>query len=491
MPRRRRATRLSASSVMGALTGGVLLVAGVLLLGLSSRGVDQRLVVVGPTPVSIYVPQGATVASAPGVVVAHGFAGSRQLMHSWSLALARAGFVVAAPDLTGHGASDLRLVPGSEELTRDIFRALEALRDVEVVDHRRIGLLGHSMGSGAVLAAGITDMVGIRAVVAVSPTDAAVTATGPRDLLLLAGANEPRFVANAESLLERAGGTRGTAGQGDARAFEIVPRVEHVSILFSGVAQARSIAWLAAALEHDPIEVSRREPLLGWGLAVLGIVLLWQHGARRYVTAADEPRRDSTAWVMAGIGGLAATASLVIVARSITLSDSTGVLVAGELGLWFGLAGAAWLRFGVRPTRPDARDLGWGLLAGVTLLAVGALSGRAWLSWWPSGPRAVLVAPLALAVLPFLLALLSVLQRRSGLRLLGGWAALAGMTLVTLGVAAFTVPGLGFLVLILPLVPFVLGLVVAVGGVMDRPWAGALAGSVFVGWLLAVLFPLA
>jgi hypothetical protein len=65
------------------------------------------------------------------------------------------------------------------------------------------------------------------------------------------------------------------------------------------------------------------------------------------------------------------------------------------------------------------------------------------------------------------------------------------MTLVTLGAAAFTVPGIGFLVLILPLLPLVLGLVVAVGGVTDRPWAAALSGSLFLGWLLAVLFPLA
>jgi hypothetical protein len=278
---------------------------------------------------------------------------------------------------------------------------------------------------------------------------------------------------------------------GDARALEVVPHVEHVSILFSGVAQQRSIAWFAAALDHEPREVTRSEPLFGWLFTVLGAILLWQHVARRYVTPADEARRTSTAWAMAGVGGLAATASLVIVARSMTLSDVTGVLVAGELGLWFTLAGAAWLRFGIRPVRPDVRDLGWGILAAAMLVALGATGERAWLSWWPTGPRTALVVPLALAVLPFMLAMMGVLQGRRGLRLIGGWAAIAVMTLITLGAAAFTVPGIGFLVLILPLVPLVLGLVVAVGGVMDRPWAAALSGSLFVGWMLAVLFPLA
>jgi len=490
MPRRRM-SRLAAPSALRAVAGALLLIIGFSLLGLAGRGVERRSVVIGPTPITIYVPQGATVASAPGVVVAHGFAGSRQLMQSWSLALARAGFVVAAPDLSGHGANTEGLAQGSSALVDDVTRALAALRDVEAVDHRRLGLLGHSMGSGAVLAAAIADTESIRAVVAVSPTDAAVTADAPRDLLLLAGANERRFITNAESLLERAGGGRSGPGVGDARALEVVPHVEHVSILFSGVAQQRSIAWFAAALDHEPREVTRSEPLFGWLFTVLGAILLWQHVARRYVTPADEARRTSTAWAMAGVGGLAATASLVIVARSMTLSDVTGVLVAGELGLWFTLAGAAWLRFGIRPVRPDVRDLGWGILAAAMLVALGATGERAWLSWWPTGPRTALVVPLALAVLPFMLAMMGVLQGRRGLRLIGGWAAIAVMTLITLGAAAFTVPGIGFLVLILPLVPLVLGLVVAVGGVMDRPWAAALSGSLFVGWMLAVLFPLA
>jgi len=490
MPRR-RVSRLAIPSALRAVAGALLLVVGLSLLGLAGRGVEQRSVVIGPTPITVYVPEGATVASAPGIVVAHGFAGSRQLMHSWSLALARAGFVVATPDLAGHGANTRRLAPDSTALVDDVTRALAALRDVEVVDHRRLGLLGHSMGSGAVLSAAIADPEGIRAVVAVSPTDAAVTGTSPRDLLLLAGANERRFVANAESLLERAGGARSAPGAGDARALEIVPHVEHVSILFSGVAQQRSVTWFAVALEHAPRDATRSEPLFAWLLTVIGAVLLWQHVARRYVTPAEDARRTSSAWVMAGVGGLAATASLVIVARSMTLSDVTGVLVAGELGLWFALAGAAWLRFGVRPARPDARDLGWGILAASLLVALGAVGERVWLAWWPTGSRTALVAPLALAVLPFLLAMMSVLQGRRGVRLLGGWASIAAMTLLTLGAAAFTVPGIGFLVLILPLLPLVLGLVVAVGGVTDRPWAAALSGSLFLGWLLAVLFPLA
>src|SRR5262245_52949740 len=48
-------------------------------------------------------PTGAPVSG--GVVVAHGFAGSARLMRGFADTLARRGYVVVAPDLSGHGAN--------------------------------------------------------------------------------------------------------------------------------------------------------------------------------------------------------------------------------------------------------------------------------------------------------------------------------------------------------------------------------------------------
>jgi dienelactone hydrolase len=491
----RRGRRTSSGVVARrALLGLALVAMGIVLLLPVGRGVAFEIVDAGAdgaTPVHVYVPDGDGATARPAVVVAHGFAGSARLMHSWSLALARAGFVVVAPDLPGHGANPAPLATGPGALAASIDAAFEHLLGLPFVDADRVGLLGHSMGSGAVLGWGIERPEQARAVVAVSPTDAPVDALLPRDLLLLAGAREPRFVTNAESLLERAGGERGTPGDGDARSLLVVPRVEHVSILFSRVAQDASIAWLSGALDHAPAGSAPRGPLAGWAALAVGLLALWQVVAMSTTTPAPAPRRRSTAWLALPVGGVAATASLVIIVRSVDLSDLLGVLVAGEVGLWFLMAGAVWLRFGVRPAAPDPRDAGWTLLATGALVTLGALSSLAWAPWWLPGVRVGTALLLMLCLLPFSIAAAAMLHGRRGWSALGGWLTTSVAVVVTLGAAAVVVPGLGFLLLVLPLLPLVLAATSTVAVGVDRPWATGIAGAVFIGWLLAMLFPLA
>ncbi len=456
----------------------------------SERDVVVIDVVSGPSTLSIFAPGDVEAGSAPGIVVAHGFAGSRQLMRAWSTSLARAGFVVVTPDLAGHATHVVGLDGGGDVLLADIVRALDVLRQQPGVDATRLGLLGHSMGSGAVLRAGI-ELDSVRAVVAVSPTDAAVDESRPSDLLLLAGELEPRFVANAESLLERAGGARGAPGDGDARALVIVPRVEHVTILFSDVAHERAAAWLGAALDHELRTAGSGGSglLRGWLLLAVGSLLTWQGLVLGVATPALAPARRRGGSLLLPVGGLAATASLVILARSVDVSAVAGTLVAGEVAVWFALTGALWLRFGVRPAAPDVRDIGWAVLATTLLIGVGASASLAWLPWWSGSGRIALIALAALAVLPFTLAASAALHGRRGAAALGTWVLVSSSVVANLGVAAFVTPGLGFLILLLPLLPLVVGVVLAVALGLDRPWASGLAGAVLLGWLLAVIFP--
>lgn len=477
-----------------ALVGLLLVVAAAVLILPTSRGIDVTRVFAGPDrtlPVDVYVPAAADPASTPGVVVAHGFAGSSTLMHTWSLALAHAGFVVVAPDLPGHGANTAPLDQDGAVLAEAVMTAVGHLLGVPEVDVDRIGLLGHSMGSGAVLDAGVARPDLIRAVVAVSPTDATVDATAPRDLLLLAGANEGRFVANARSLLERAGGAGGTPGDGDARSLRVVPLVEHVSILFARPAHDASIAWLAAALDHVPTGTAPTGPLLGWVLLAAGLLVLWQAAVAQTATPAAAPAVRRGAWLVLPIGGVAATASLVIITRSLDVTGLTGLLVAGEVGLWFLMAGTVWSRFGVRPGRPELRDAGWAVLTALFLLAVGASTTLAWAPWWLTGVRVTAAVALTLLLLPYSVAAAGMLHGRRGLGTVGGWLGASAAVVVTLGAAAVVVPGIGFLFLVLPLLPLVLGVTVVAGAGVDRPWATGTASAAFVGWLLAMLFPLA
>ncbi len=469
---------------------GVLLAApGVALLLLAGAGTQRSTTVTDGTPIEVVLPAVVPAGGAPGVVVVHGFAGSSRLMRAWSLALARAGFAVAAPDLAGHGRS--RAVLGTVEgLVADVARARDVLAAQPGVDPDRIGMLGHSLGSGAVLAA-LDAGVAAEAVVLVSPTDGPVDAASPPDLLLMAGALEPRFVANARDLLDRAGGVRGLPGDGDARQLAVVPGVEHVTILFAPEAHRTATAWLAAALGHVPVAGRAWSGVLGWLLLLVGATLGWQAVAGRIATPADPPRRRRGSGAVLVAGVAAATASLVVLQRSVDLPALTGVTVGGEVGVWFLLTGLLWLRFGARPARPDGRDVGWAVLAGLVAVGLGATTALAWLPWWPTGPRVLLVPVLALACLPALLGATTALQGRRGGAAVATWAALAVVLTVGLGAAALVVPGLGFVILLLPLIAPVLGLLLAVAAPLDRPWAGAAAGSVLLGWLLAVLFPLA
>jgi hypothetical protein len=222
----------------------------------------------------------------------------------------------------------------------------------------------------------------------------------------------------------------------------------------------------------------------------VGLLVLWQAIGLSTTTPAPAPQRRRGAWLALPAGGLAATASLVIIVRSVDIAAALGMLVAGEVGLWFLMTGAVWLRFGVRPSRPDVRDIGWAVLATSVLIGVGASASLAWAPWWLPDVRVVPALLLMLAVLPFSVAAAAMLHGRRGVSAVGTWLVTSAAVLVTLGAAASVVPGIGFLLLVLPLLPGILAAmsVVAVG--IDRPWATGSAGAVFLGWLLAMLFPL-
>ncbi len=196
-----------------------------LLIGLAwwgvlagARGLEsRRLSGANGEPLRFLAPQGAT--NAPAVIIAHGFSGSTPFMLGFAQPLARAGYGVMLLDFDGHGAARARLDDGS--LQRNLDAAYAALLAQPEIDPARVALLGHSMGSGAVMSAAIADAGRYRATVAVSPTGATVSPESPRNLLLMAGTLEPQFAANGRDLLARAGGANddlaGGRGRGDGR----------------------------------------------------------------------------------------------------------------------------------------------------------------------------------------------------------------------------------------------------------------------------------
>jgi len=126
----------------------------------------------------LYTPSNATATTpAPAVLVSHGYINTREMQSTFAIELARRGFVVLAMDMTGHGYS------GGIVGTADFGgpAALRYLRSLPVVDKANVGLEGHSMGSGPVMAAALAEPDGYRAIVLEGSTPGLLGAKAPEN----------------------------------------------------------------------------------------------------------------------------------------------------------------------------------------------------------------------------------------------------------------------------------------------------------------------
>ncbi len=460
------------------------------LLG-AGRGLDsRRLSGANGEPLRFLAPADAT--GVPGVIIAHGFSGSTPFMLGFGQILARAGYGVMLLDFDGHGSARVRLDDNS--LPRNLDAAYVALIAQPEIDPARVALLGHSMGSGAVMSAAIADAERYRATIAVSPTGAEVSPQSPRNLLLMAGTLEPRFAANGRDLLARAGGANDDLAGGRGRAMVDVPNVEHITILFSGVAHQAALDWLNRTFDR-PAATAAPDRRVVWYVAHLaGWLLLVTAAAPLFPAAAPAAVRRRAPWPWLGLplGALAAALLLAALGRFSDISGLGGVLVGGALALWFGALGVVWLLLGFRPPWPAGRDALWGLvLFAVLTLAFGVMAGRVWLPWWLTPERFALWLPAAVAALPWLLAAGLAQQGASARQRAGWWLFQTAVIVAGLLLTVVVAPGLGFVTLLMPVIPAVLAGMSLAGAAIDRPWSYAIGNALFFGWLLVAIFPLA
>ena len=128
---------------------------GIWQLESERAGLSITPLAIGTTPATVYQRAGST--KAPAVIIAHGFAGSRQLMEAYALTLARAGYVAVSFDFEGHGrnptpmSGDVTRIDGTTQLLiREIGRVTDAALALPSVDGR-VALLGHSMASDIIV----------------------------------------------------------------------------------------------------------------------------------------------------------------------------------------------------------------------------------------------------------------------------------------------------------------------------------------------------
>lgn len=429
--------------------------------------------------------------AAPGVLVAHGFAGSKQLMLGYGHVLAHAGYAVMLWDFDGHGANGTRLQ--RYELQQNLNVALPVLLEQPEVDPAHLALLGHSMGSGIVMTAGIRNPDRFAATIAVSPTGADTTPQAPRNLQLQAGSGEGSFVTNAQRLLAQAGGENANLATGQGRELVVIPGVEHITILFSDGSHQAALRWLNATFgrTHNSPYVDRR---MGWyGLHLLG----WLLGLAAIAPLLTEPETLAVKvapvrrWVGLAVAPLVAVAGLVLLSQKLDLQDLGGVQVGGAVGVWFLIAGLTWLGVLGRLPRPSVRTVGLGVvLFGLLWIAFGAMAQAVWLQWWLIPVRLRVWLPLAIACLPWFLAS-GMVQQTIGMGKRGLWW--LGQSVVLIGGFVLTLnflPQLGFMFLLLPLFPPLMGILSLVAGLLNRAWVYAIGSALFFGWLLAAGFPL-
>lgn len=479
----------------------ILAVVAVLIIGFSWWGlvnsrhglINRTMTGEGNVPLRFIAP--VELESLPGVVIAHGFAGSQQLMFGYATTLARSGYGVMLLDFDGHGSNGGRLDPEGGSLQRNLDVAYQALLAQPEIDSARIALLGHSMGSGVVMRAGIEQAERYRATVAVSPTGADVTAERPRNLLLQAGSLEPQFADNARELLAAAGGQNDDLAGGRGRRLVIIPNVEHISILFSRASQQAALDWLNATFEI-PTTVAGPDRRVLWYAAHLGGWLLLLTAVSPWIparTSAPAPRRRPPWHWLGLVGGAAgAVATITLLGRLMDISGLGGLLVGGVLGLWFLVLGLVWLISGFQWVRPTGNDILLGVALFIVLtLAFGIMAQLVWLPWWLNAPRLVRWPFMAAASLPFYLAAGMVQFRTPVGRRIGWWLLQTIVIVAGLGLTVVLNPGLFFVVLLMPVIPIVLGIMAIAGAAFERPWAYGIGNALFFGWLLVAVFPLA
>jgi dienelactone hydrolase len=467
------------------------------------------LVGTGTTPATIYLRDGG--GPAPVVVIAHGFAGSRQLMEGFAFTLAQAGYTVVSYDLEGHGrnpvpmSGDVTSIDGTTRLLVNEARRVAQAALAHPRSDGRLAFLGHSMASD----------IAVRAALAVPPADAvvgvsmfsqAVTATEPRNLLVIAGEWEAHLATEALAALRLAdpalhlGMTAGDPATGTGRRAVLAPSVEHVGVLYSATTLRETRDWLDRSFGRNPHGAPQQPVAMrgGWIALLLVATILLAWPLSQLLPQEQKPRQIAAIsrtqfWILTTIP--AAITPLALVPVSINVLP---VLVADYLALHLGLYGLITLLlfwwFGLLRGHFEPRI--WWIAATVALFGIGVFGGvldRYVTSFFPHSGRAIVIAGLALGAVPFSIgdALITEGGRASLWRVIIARSAF----LVSLGVAVtLDFESLFFLIIILPIIVLFFFLFGSIAGWVGRRTSLQVAGGFGLGlilaWSLGVTFPM-
>jgi dienelactone hydrolase len=455
---------------------------------------------VGSTPATVY--RRTNVGKAPAVIIAHGFAGSRQLMEAYALTLAQAGYVAVSFDFEGHGrnptpmSGDVTRIDGTTQLLeREIGRVTNAVLALPFVDGR-VALLGHSMASDIIVRRALEDPR-IAATVAISMFSEAVTKTEPRNLLMITGAWEGFLRADAlknARLADPAATedeTLGDPARNTGRRAVVAQGVEHVSVLYSATALREARSWLDAVFgrtSNGPVAATG-----GWIVLLLAgvVVLAWP-------LAGLLPKGERLAPTLPLKPFLIAVLVPAVVTPLVLSQIDTHflpVLVADYLAVHLFVYGALSLGLlfwsGVRVGR--VAWLSGFALAGYGIVVFGGALDRYVASFMPNLARLPIIAAIAVGAVPYMLA--DSLATDNGRASIYRVFLARGAFLASLGAAvALDFKRLFFLVIIVPVIVLFFIIFGLMGGWVGRrtmsPAAVGIGLGLILAWSLGVAFPM-
>ncbi|WP_375459339.1 alpha/beta hydrolase [uncultured Enterovirga sp.] len=481
------------------------------------RSAEERLSVrrtkVAGTPATIYRPAGD--ARGPAVVVAHGFAGSQQLMQAFATTLARSGYLAITFDFPGHGRNPKPLagsITREDGATRALVAETSRIVDLALtLGDGRLALLGHSMASDIVVRVAAARPEAT-ATVAVSMFSPAVTPSSPRNLLVISGEWEGmlrREALRAVGLVSapatpEEGKTYGDVASGLARRAAVSGSVEYVGVLYSQDGLREAVTWLDmsfARVRTDPPYLDRRGP---WILILLaGAVLLARPLAGLLPVVAAAPAGAGLGWRRLWLPLLAPAVATPLILRLVP-TNVLPVLVGDYLAAHFALYGLLtascllWVRRrGPSPVRIAASRAA--LIAAASAAIAYGFVGLVWpidtyvTSFVAGGLRSVLVVAMLAGTLSYVLADEWLTRGRGSAR--GGYAASKLALLLSLALAvALDFERLFFLIIILPVILLffvVHGLFSSwIYGRTRHPFVAGVSNAVALAWAIGVTFPL-